>query len=140
MIPIIEDGAKIIDGVWQKSEGSVIIEPNVYFQSFVSVKKGLRKNTNTIIGQGSYICSFVNIGHNVRIGSNCFIATGAKILGNVTIGDHVYLGANCVIIDEKKIGNWVKVRAGEIVNRDIPDYSYYGKNGRIKPNWYAQTS
>ena len=131
---LIEDGVKMVNGVNIKSEGGVKIGKGVRFQSHVSIKRGLDKDTNTVIGDGTYVCSFANIGHNVQIGKNCFIATGAKILGNTILGDHVYVGANAVIVNRKKIGSWVKIRAGEVVNQDLPDNVYYGKDGKIVSN------
>ena len=131
---LIEDGAKVINGVYVKSEGGVKIGSRVRFQSHVSVKRGLDKDTYTVIGDGTYVCSFANIGHNVKIGKDCFIAVGAKILGNAILGDHVYVGANAVIVNRKKIGSWVKIRAGEVVNQDLPDNVYYGKDGKIVSN------
>jgi UDP-3-O-[3-hydroxymyristoyl] glucosamine N-acyltransferase len=133
----VEDGAQIVEGKFIESKGDVEIHPTVKIQSFVSIKRGLYKNTSTRIGARTYICSFANIGHNVQIGEDCFIATGAKILGNVILGDHVYVGANAVIVQDKRIGTWVKVRAGEVVNQHIADDTYYGLNGHLRPNRYS---
>lgn len=134
---IIEDGAQKVNGVFMQSEGGVIYAPDVHFQSFVSIKRGLRKGENTIIGSGTYVCSFANIGHNVQIGKECFIAVGAKILGNVVLGDHVYVGANAVVTQDRKVGSWVKIRAGEVVAKDIPSDTYYGLNGKMCPNKFS---
>lgn len=132
--PIIEDGAQVKGQFFVPSRGIVKYHSSVYFQSNVSMKRGLDVFDVTCIGPGCYICSFVNIGHNVRIGKNCFLATGCKILGNVTLGNNVYVGSNAVITQDLNVGSWVKVRAGEIVSKDIPSNTYYGKNGKMVPN------
>lgn len=133
----VEDGAQVVDGIFIKSKGGVDIHPTVKFQSHVSVKRGLYRGTNTKIGEGTYVCSFVNIGHNVQIGKGCFIATGAKLLGNVVLGDKVYVGANAVITQDRKVGSWVKIRAGEVVNCNIPSDTYYGRGGRMVQNRHS---
>lgn len=132
--PAIDDGAQLIEGRWWKSEGGAIIDPTVQFQSFVSVKRGLYRDTYTRIRAGTYVASGVSIGHNVEIGRDCIILPNAVICGWAVLGDHVWVSPGVIIPERIRIGSWVKIRAGEVVTRDIPDYTYYGKNGDMVHN------
>lgn len=67
------------------------------------------------------------------IGKNCFIRHSTT-LGNIrkadgsysgspVLGDNVELGSNVCIIGEVRIGNNVRIGAGSVVVKDIPDNS-----------------
>lgn len=137
---MVQDGIKFVDGKMVKSEGGVKVHPSVIFKAPVTVKRGLYKDTYTEIGENTVVNSFSNIGHNVKIGKDCIISSHVAICGGVEMGDHCYIGTNVTIIQDHKIGSWVKIRSGEVVDFDVPSYTYVGKNGLMKPNnnapWY----
>ncbi|MHA6248471.1 serine acetyltransferase [Pontibacter sp. CAU 1760] len=89
----------------------------------------------TTVGKGLYLGhghALVVNGCSV-IGKNCFIRHSTT-LGNIrredgsytgspVLGDNVELGSNVCIIGEVRIGNNVRIGAGAVVVRDIPDNS-----------------
>lgn len=65
------------------------------------------------------------ISRYAEIGKNCLIYQNVTI-GEVdrkapVIGDNCLIGAGAVIIGGVKVGSYVKVGAGAVVNMDIPD-------------------
>lgn len=71
---------------------------------------------------------YITIGKNCVIGYNSTILTheflvGAFTTGPVKIGDHTLIGANVTILPGVTIGNHVKIGAGSIVSKDIPDHA-----------------
>ncbi|MBQ0798494.1 MAG: hypothetical protein KBT63_04360 [Porticoccaceae bacterium] len=72
------------------------------------------------------------IGHETLISSDTFIAHAVSISGCCDIGQGCFIGTNATILPRIKIGNWVSVGAGTVVNKDVPDYSVIvGNPGRI---------
>lgn len=67
------------------------------------------------------------VSHNAVIGRNCTIfhqmTIGEGKNGAPTIGDHVLIGAGAKIIGNVHIGNNVKIGAGCVVAKDIPDHA-----------------
>ncbi|WP_258007295.1 DapH/DapD/GlmU-related protein [Staphylococcus sp. 17KM0847] len=68
----------------------------------------------------------ITIGKRVIIGYNATILTheflpDALRIGDVKIGDHTMIGANVTILPGVTIGQNVKVGAGAVVSKDIPD-------------------
>ena len=60
------------------------------------------------------------------MGDNCLIYQNVTI-GEVNrkapvIGDNCLIGAGAVLIGDIKIGSFVKIGAGAVVNTDIPDH------------------
>ncbi|MGW7975294.1 acetyltransferase [Staphylococcus xylosus] len=81
---------------------------------------------------------FITIGKNCVIGYNTTILTHEFLvdefkIGPVHIGDNTLIGANVTILPGVTIGNNVKVGAGAIVSKDIPDNTMaYGNPIQIK--------
>ena len=45
-------------------------------------------------------------------------------MGKVIIGDYTLMGANTTILPGITIGKHVKIGAGTVVSKDVPDYSF----------------
>lgn len=70
--------------------------------------KGIFINNNAIIGKNATIWQGVTIGQ-----------TDADKFP--IIGDNAYIGANAIIIGKVQIGNNVKIGAGAVVTKNVPD-------------------
>lgn len=94
------------------------------------------KHRHPEIGNNNIISVGVNILGNVKIGNNVKIAPAAIITGNnLKIGDNVSIGLSAQIGDDNVIKDGVKIGFGAVIprgmgeiKRDIPAYSYVGKN------------
>lgn len=87
------------------------------------VQEAVVTQAEVSIGDNSSIHMGALVGHETRIGNSCFIAHGVSISGCCDIGDGTFVGTNAAILPRVKIGKWVTIGAGSVVNRDIPDYS-----------------
>ncbi|MGO3050713.1 acetyltransferase [Staphylococcus casei] len=83
---------------------------------------------------------YISIGENCVIGYNTTILTHEFLVdefrtGQVNIGNHTLIGANVTILPGVSIGNYVKVGAGTVVSKDIPDHTLaYGNPMLMKNN------
>ncbi len=81
---------------------------------------------------------YITIGKNCVIGYNTTILTHEFLVdefktGPVHIGDNTLIGANVTILPGVTIGKNVKVGAGAVVSKDIPDNTLaYGNPIQIK--------
>ena len=69
---------------------------------------------------------YISIGENCVIGYNTTILTHEFLVdefrtGRVQIGDNTLIGANVTILPGVSIGSNVKVGAGAVISKDIPD-------------------
>ena len=75
---------------------------------------------------------YITIGKNCVVGYNTTILTHEFLVdefrtGKVIIGNDTLIGANCTILRGVVIGSNVKVGAGAVVSKDIPDNAFaYG--------------
>jgi sugar O-acyltransferase (sialic acid O-acetyltransferase NeuD family) len=85
-----------------------------------------------VLGNNSSIHMGTLVGHETRIGSSVFVAHGVSISGCCEIGDGTFIGTNASVLPRVRIGRWVTVGAGCVVNKDVPDYSVIvGNPGRV---------
>jgi serine O-acetyltransferase len=79
------------------------------------------------IGPGFYIGHGVGVVINsgTIIGQNCnisqFLSIGTVYSTPAAIGDFVYIGPHVSIVEDVHIGNHVKIGAGCVVTKDVPD-------------------
>ncbi|MDG0821732.1 MAG: acyltransferase [Staphylococcus equorum] len=81
---------------------------------------------------------YISIGKNCVIGYNTTILTHEFLVdefrtGHVQIGDNTLIGANVTILPGVSIGANVKVGAGTVISKDIPDSALaYGNPMQIR--------
>lgn len=81
---------------------------------------------------------YISIGENCVIGYNTTILTHEFLVdefrtGRVQIGDNTLIGANVTILPGVSIGANVKVGAGTVISKDIPDSALaYGNPMQIR--------
>ena len=76
-------------------------------------------------GMGVVIGETSEIGDDVLMYQNVTLGGTGKERGkrHPTLGDHVVVGTGAKILGNIKIGNYVKVGAGSVVIRPVPDHS-----------------
>jgi len=94
--------------------------------------------------------SCIHASKSISIGSNCLIAANCHIFDNnghslsfdniqerihtkgmakkIVIGNDVWIGINCIILPGVKIGSGSIIRAGSVVDQDIPPMCIAGGN------------
>lgn len=127
---------------------TIIIEISRFIPSMRLKRSIYRKFLKMAIGQNTafaykvlpdlFYPELISVGNNSVIGYNTTILTHEVLIdewrqGRVTIGHYTLIGANVTILPGVRIGNHVKVGAGTVITKDIPDYSFvFGNLMHIK--------
>jgi UDP-2-acetamido-3-amino-2,3-dideoxy-glucuronate N-acetyltransferase len=107
---------------------------------FVEIQKDVEIGQDCIISSHSFICSGVKIGdgtfvgHGVMFVNDKFDSSTIKdwVMKETVIGKEVRIGSNATILPVK-IGDRVKIGAGSVVTKDVPDDCVvYGNPAKIK--------
>lgn len=81
----------------------------------------------TIAHFGGIVFIPESCGHHVYIRQGCTVGRSGRFGGRTPrIGNYVEMGANACVIGDITIGNNVKIAAGAIVNKDVPDNCLVG--------------
>ena len=117
----------VIAGIPQdlKFEGeytTVEIGDNTTIREFVTVNRGTKTKTKTVVGSNSLIMAYSHIAHDVRIGNNCIIVSHTGIAGEVEVDDWAIIAGGTMVHQFVRIGAHVMVGGASKVSKDVPPY------------------
>jgi UDP-N-acetylglucosamine acyltransferase len=102
------------------------------FREYVTVHRGAKEGSETIIGNDCYFMAFVHIGHNCTIGDNVIIVNNSLLAGHVVIEDRVFISASCFLHQFVRIGKLAMMGGGILVRKDIPPFMLADRTGSIR--------
>jgi UDP-N-acetylglucosamine acyltransferase len=88
----------------------------------VTIHRGTKAGSSTIIGDNNYLMVQSHLGHNCRIHNNVIIANGALLAGHVEVEDSVFISGNAVFHQFCRIGRLAMIGGFSGVNKDVPPY------------------
>ena len=92
------------------------------FREYVTIHRGTKEGSATVVGNNCYLMVGTHLGHNVRLGDNVVIANNCLLAGYVEVGDGAVLGGGTVFHQFLRIGPLAMVRGGTRFGKDIPPY------------------
>ena len=100
----------------------LIIGKHNIIREYVTIHRGTKENTSTIIGDNNFLMATSHVGHNCNIGNNVIIANGALLAGYVTVEDACFISGNVVVHQYCRIGRLSMIGGFSGVNKDVPPY------------------
>jgi UDP-N-acetylglucosamine acyltransferase len=100
----------------------VRIGDNNTLREYVTVHRGTKEGSATVVGNNCYLMVGTHLGHNVQLGDKVVIANNCLLAGYVEIGDGAVLGGGTVFHQFLRIGRLAMVRGGTRFGKDIPPY------------------
>lgn len=91
-------------------------------REYVTVHRGTKEGTSTVIGDDNFLMATAHVGHNCQIGNNTIIANGALLAGYVTVEDYAFISGNVVVHQFCRIGRIAIIGGFSGVNKDVPPY------------------
>ena len=130
-----------LDGVLVKEDCSIgpharlrpksVIQKNCKIGNYVEIKNSTI-GSFTSISHLSYVGDS-KIGTKVNIGAGCITCNYDGVKKNKTvIGNKSFIGSNTSLVAPLKIGNNVKIGAGSVINKDIPNNKLAVRRSNLK--------
>ncbi len=120
-----------IVGPFARIRNNSVVDEGAEIGNFVEVKKsnvgkGVKAKHLAYIGDAT-------LGENTNIGAGVVFANyDGKKKYESYVGHNSFIGSNSLIIAPIKIGNWVYVAGGSVVNKDIPDEALVVSRAELK--------
>ncbi len=92
------------------------------FREYVTIHRGTKDGSATIVGDNCYLMVGTHLGHNVRLGNKVIIANNCLLAGYVEVQDGAVLGGGTVFHQFMRVGRMAMVRGGTRFGKDIPPY------------------
>lgn len=93
------------------------------FREYVTIHRGTKEGTATVVGNGCYLMVGSHLGHNVKLGDKVIIANNCLLAGYVEVGSGAVLGGGTVFHQFIRVGPLAMVRGGTRFGKDIPPYA-----------------
>ena len=106
-----------------KDEPSYVrVGDNCTLREGVTIHRGTKAGTMTIVGDHCLLMAHSHLAHNVRLGNYVIVANGALIAGYAEIDDRAFISGNCLVHQFTRVGRLVMMSGGSAVNRDVPPF------------------
>lgn len=92
------------------------------FREYVTIHRGTKEGTATVVGNGCYLMVASHLGHNVTLHDKVIIANNCLLAGYVEVGSGAVLGGGTVFHQFLRVGALSMVRGGTRFGKDIPPY------------------
>jgi UDP-N-acetylglucosamine acyltransferase len=103
-------------------ESAVVIGERCVLREGVTVHRGTKPGTSTVIGDDCFLMAFSHVAHNVVLGPRVIVANGALLAGYVEVGERCFISGNAVIHQFVRIGRLAMLGGGCGISKDVPPF------------------
>ena len=95
-------------------------------REFVTIHRGTKEGSSTVIGDENFIMAYCHIAHNCLLGNNIIMVNQASLTGHCLVEDRAFLSGMTGFHQFTRIGTLAMVSALTAINKDIPPYVICG--------------
>ncbi|MFA5168969.1 MAG: acyl-ACP--UDP-N-acetylglucosamine O-acyltransferase [Candidatus Omnitrophota bacterium] len=95
-------------------------------REFVTIHRGTKEGTATVIGDENFIMAYCHIAHNCLLGNGIIMVNQASLTGHCIVEDRAFLSGMTGFHQFTRIGALAMVSALTAINKDIPPYVICG--------------
>ncbi len=101
---------------------TVTIGDDCIIREGVTIHRGTKHNTGTVIGNGCFLMANSHVAHNCTLGDRVIFANGVLLGGYVTIGDGAFLSGNAMVHQFCKVGRLAMMSGLCAISKDLPPF------------------
>ncbi len=106
-----------------KDEPSYVkIGNNCTLREGVTIHRGTKSGTKTVVGDNCLLMAYSHLAHNVCIGNHAIVANGALLAGYVEVGDRAFISGNCLVHQFARVGRLAMLSGGSAIHKDVPPF------------------
>ena len=110
------------DLTFQEEPSYVKIGKHCVLREGVTIHRGTKANTSTLLGDNCFLMANSHLGHNVQLGDGVIIANGALLAGYVEVGERAFISGHVVIHQFVRIGRLAMLSGCSAVGKDVPPF------------------
>lgn len=115
-------GEEAQDWEFAGGESFVRIGHRNLIREHVTIHRGTKPGSATLIGDDNFLMAGSHIAHNCQLGSHIVLANNVLLAGHVEIEDHAFLSGGVVVHQFSKIGKLAMVGGNTRVIQDVPPF------------------
>ena len=102
-----------------------------YINADVTVHRGTKEGSATVVGDGCRIMGGSHLGHNVVLGNDVVVANNCLLGGYVELGDGAMIESGSSFHQFLRVGTLALARSGTRSVKDIPPYAEVYRNNYL---------
>ena len=110
----------------------VEIGDNNIFREYVTIHRGTKPDTKTVVGNNNFLMGGSHLAHNVTVGDNVIIANFACLAGYVTAGDRAFVSGGVMVHQFVTVGRFAMLSGNGRFSRDIPPFLVALERNRVE--------
>ena len=95
-------------------------------REYVTIHRGTKEGSETLIGDRNFLMANVHIAHNCRLGNDVILVNLASLTGHCVVEDQAFISGMTGFHQFTRIGRLVMVSALSAINKDIPPFMICG--------------
>ncbi len=103
-------------------ESYVHIGERCVIRECVTVHRGTKPGTVTVIGEECFLMACSHVAHNCKLGPRVVLANATLLGGYVEIGERAFISGNCLIHQFCRIGRLAMLGGGSAASKDVPPF------------------
>ncbi len=107
---------------FEGGESFVSIGDGSVLREGVTVHRGSKPGTETVIGKRCLLMAFSHFAHNVELADDVIVANGALLGGYVSVGARAFISGNVAVHQFVRIGRLVMLGGGAMISKDVPPF------------------
>ena len=115
-------GGEPQDLAYQGAASGVIIGNGNTFREYVTIHRGTKEGTDTVIGNDCFLMVGAHVAHNCRLENGVTLVNNVLLAGYVEVEERAFLGGAVVVHQFVRIGKLAMVRGQTRVGMDLPPY------------------
>jgi len=88
----------------------------------VTIHRGTKEDTETVVGDDCYLMVNSHLAHNVKLGDRVILANGVLLGGYVEVADGAFLSGNAVVHQFCRIGRLAMIGGLSGIGKDVPPF------------------
>ncbi|MCX6854779.1 MAG: acyl-ACP--UDP-N-acetylglucosamine O-acyltransferase [Verrucomicrobia bacterium] len=114
-----------------QTDSSVIMGTKNVIREHVTIHRGSKPGSATILGDGNFLMVGVHLAHDVQIGNKNILANCCMLAGHIHLGSNTFIGGGAVFHQFIRIGDSCVIQGNGSFGKDIPHFSSAMRTNRI---------
>ncbi len=115
-------GAEPQDLTFKNESSRVVIGDDNVIREYVTIHRGTKMGTETVIGSKNFLMAACHVAHNCRIGSRVVLVNNVLLAGHVEVHDGAFLGGGAAVHQFVRIGAMAIMRGQTRIGKDLPPF------------------